>query len=153
MALCASCKASADFGYAPDFGELAFARHTVFQQHCRDAPGGEPVADFRAFQIDGEKPIAAAGKHHHRRAGIGSLRREPRHRRLRDVVHVDPRLAGDQVGGVRRKGLRAGDGPRIGRRTGPDQRLLVSCGRLPNPDAGNFATDQDGGGNEQKRDR
>ena len=36
--------------------------HAVFHQDAGDADGVEPVADFGAFEIDGEDVVAAAGE-------------------------------------------------------------------------------------------
>ena len=45
-------------------------RHAVFQQHAGDADGVEPIADFGAFEVDGETPVAASGKNDNGGAGV-----------------------------------------------------------------------------------
>lgn len=39
----------------------SYARHAILRQHARDASGCQPVTDFRAFKIDRQNVIAAAG--------------------------------------------------------------------------------------------
>ena len=67
----------------------AGAGDAVLHQHAGDAGGVEPVADFGAFEIDGEDVIAAAGKDDDRRAGIRGLRRIDGECWHRDVAEPD----------------------------------------------------------------
>ena len=57
-------------------------RDAVFQEHGRNALGGEPVANFRAFQIHGQLIVTSAGKYDHRYAGVFAFWRIDRHGRL-----------------------------------------------------------------------
>src|ERR1700723_4079529 len=43
--------------------------HPILEQHASNAFGREPVATFRAFEINGENTVTAAGKNNHRRDG------------------------------------------------------------------------------------
>src|SRR5438105_3312548 len=70
-------------------------RYAVLQQHARDPFGGQPVTDLRAFEIDGQNLIAAAGEYDHRSAGVLPLWRIDGQRGPRDVAHVNPWLSGD----------------------------------------------------------
>ena len=52
------------------FGIRAGVRDAIFHEHAGDADGVEPVADFGAFEIDGEDAIASAGKDNDGGAGV-----------------------------------------------------------------------------------
>ena len=73
-------------------------RHTVFQQHTRDADGIEPLADFGAFEVHRENGVAAAGAHDHGRASVLLLGRAMEgNGRLADVAQADHPLPGHQA--------------------------------------------------------
>lgn len=102
--------------------------HAVFQQHGRDAAGGEPIADFRAFEVDGQNGVAAAWKDNDGDTDVRTLGRIDRHGRLGHVLHGGPGFAADEVcAGLEELGT---GGLKIRRRVRPDGYLGVA-GRLP----------------------
>ena len=75
----------------------AGVRDAIFENDAGDAAGGEPVADFGAFEVDGEDVVAAAGKNDDCGAGGfggGLIERE---RGGGDVAETDERFAGDEI--------------------------------------------------------
>jgi hypothetical protein len=118
----------ADTGAFPPEPRLSSARW----QHACDSSRGEPIADLRALEIDGQLFIAATGKHDHGYSGILSAGRIHRHRRARDILDVGPRLAGNQVVlRCSRSGFRSGCRRRIRRISRPYRHLRVAGLRLP----------------------
>src|SRR5262245_58211842 len=65
-------------------------RHAILQHHAGDPPGHEPVTRLCSLEVDGQKLIAAAGKHDHRNARILSAGRIDRQRGTRDVAYLEP---------------------------------------------------------------
>ena len=61
-------------------------RDAVFEENAGDAGGGEPVADFGAFEIDGEDVIGASRKDDNGGTGIFSCGRVKREGWRRDVA-------------------------------------------------------------------
>src|SRR5438034_8078240 len=107
-------------------------RDAILQQHARDPLGCQPVTDLRAFEVDGQDRIAAAGKHDDRSAGVLPLRRVDRHRGPRNVAYVSPRPARDEVIVHRcRSDFRPGGLVRIRGHARPYRDLRMSWGRLP----------------------
>ena len=60
------------------FGIRTGIGHAVFDQDAVDAGGVQPIADFGAFEIDGQDAVSAAGKHQDGRAGVVALGRNRR---------------------------------------------------------------------------
>ena len=71
--------------------------HAVFEQDAGDAGGVEPVAHFRAFEVDGQDAVTASGKNHNGGARVLALGRVEGEGRRGDVAETDERLAGDEV--------------------------------------------------------
>ena len=111
-------------------GAFFVIRDAIFQQHGGDALGIEPVADFGAFEIDGEDLVPAAGKDNDGDAGVFLLRRVDGHGGFGDVVNKVEWFTGDEVG-LGFDIFRAGRGVGIGWGTGPNGNLGVADRRLP----------------------
>ncbi len=78
------------------FGEIgAGVRDAVLEQDAVDADGVEPVADFGAFEVDGEDGVASAGEDDDRRAGVRASGGVECDGGCGDVAEADERLAGD----------------------------------------------------------
>src|SRR5712672_2865217 len=52
------------------FGIRAGVGDAILQKDAGDADGGEPVADFGAFEVDSQDAVAAAGKDDYGGAGV-----------------------------------------------------------------------------------
>lgn len=109
---------------------VGFTGDAIFQEDARDAGGGEPVADFGAFEIDGEDFEAAAGKHDDGGAGVVRGGRIDGECGFGDVADGGDGFACDEVradDGC----FGAGHGFEIGRGAGPEWDLGVAGGGLP----------------------
>lgn len=130
MVLCASCSAR----YFWRNPALAFvipvivpSRDAVFEQHAGDTPRRQPVADFRAFQVDCKHPEASTRKYDDSRPSVRALRRIHGHRWLADVINLHP----SAVPCCRDYRLRLLGGYCIRYRTGPDGNLCLPRLWLP----------------------
>ena len=135
------CRVSADeadgtlgvFKGSGGFGEVgAGIGDAVLEEDAVDADPVEPVADFGAFEVDGEDGVASAGEDDYRCAAVFGFGRIEGDGGRRDVSQADERFAGDEVvfrgGGV---GFAAGGGDGIGRGGWPDVHGGVIWGRRP----------------------
>ena len=72
-------------------------RHAVFQQHAGDADGIQPLADFGAFEIEGQDTVAAAGRDDDRCAGVlPGWRRKDLDGGIGDAADPRDAFAGDE---------------------------------------------------------
>ena len=114
------------------FGIRPGVRHAVLEQDARDAHRIEPVAHFRAFQIDRQNAVAAAGKYHDGRARVLAGRRVKSQRRRGNIAKTNERLAGDEIFlGGRRVAFGRGIGLRSWRRMRPNLQSRVARRRRP----------------------
>src|ERR1019366_224085 len=74
--------------------------HAVLQQHAGDTDGIEPLADFRAFEVERQDTIAAAGEDDDRGAGVLPVcRRKDLDGGVGDSADASDAFARDQVVG------------------------------------------------------
>ena len=71
--------------------------HAIFENNAGNAAGGEPVADFGAFEIDGEDVVAAAGEDDDCSAGGFGGGLIERDCWRGDIAETDERFAGDEI--------------------------------------------------------
>src|SRR5580658_1280397 len=69
----------------------------IFDQDAGDAFGVEPVADFGAFQVDGQDVVAAAGEDYYGCSSVFAFGRVEREGGRGDVAQVSERVARDQI--------------------------------------------------------
>src|ERR1700685_4039998 len=104
----------------------------IFEDDAGDAAAGQPVADFGAFEIDGEDVVGGGGEDYDRGAGgicCGFVQSDSG---IGDIAETDERFAGDEVvfgsGGIRFGwGILRGSGCAFG----PDGDLSLAGGGLP----------------------
>lgn len=88
------------FGIGASAGVLGIsAGDAVFDEDAGNAGFVEPVADFGAFEIDGQDAVAPAGEDYDCGAGGFAFRRVENQRGHGDIAEPDERLAGDEVVG------------------------------------------------------
>src|SRR5580704_16783753 len=114
------------------FGIWPGVRHAVLEQDARDAHRIEPVAHFRAFQIDRQNAVGAARKHNDGRARVFARRRIESQRRRGNIAEANERLAGDEIFlGRRRVSFGRGVGLRSWRCMRPNVQRRMAGRRRP----------------------
>src|SRR5580658_340802 len=106
--------------------------HAILQQEASDPNGVQPIAYFRAFEVNSENVVGAAGKNNDGSAGVPALGRVNRQGRVRYIAQTNYRLASDQfVFGGSGIDLRAG--VRLGARRSvrPNGESRMAGSRLP----------------------
>ena len=115
------------------FGIRAGVGNAVLEKYAGNTGGVEPVADFRAFEVDGKDVIPAAWKNNDgRRRNAGACRFVERDGWDRNIAEVDERFSGDErVLSLRKIGFCERVGGCIWHAVRPDRNLRVAGRGLP----------------------
>ena len=114
------------------FRKRAGIGYAIFDQDTVHVDVDEPIADFGAFEVDGEDMVATTWKNDYGGVGVRRLGRIESECGIGDIAEADERFAGDEiVFGGRCVGFGSGIRSSAGSASGPELQRGAAGGRLP----------------------